>query len=347
VGLLQRLRNGNSIGSNSATKDEIIAGRQRVIDAHGPWTAHSIHLGHGIFTTDNCQGPHTRTAKLIRAIRQFVKPSGADLSGITVLDLGCLEGLLALECGLFGATATGVEIRDDSLAKATFARDMLRLENVRFVKGDALQLLELPLPEIKNGGFDVVLCCGLLYHFNAPDLLPFLENMRAITKRMMFLDTHFAFEATEWFEHKGKRYTGYSKREFRSDISDEDRARLLWASHRNDHSFFPTKTSLLNMLHDAGFETVVESFYPSSLNLTKDRANFLAFVERNPLMPVNRPGYHSWPDERISECDDRPRDTQWPDVGPVNNPATRRTVDIREISPPHLRDCFIDQSNAK
>jgi hypothetical protein len=200
---------------------------------------------------------------------------------------------------------------------------MLGLDNLRFVKGDATRLDDLDLPELRDGGFDAVLCCGLYYHFDVPDLIPFLRSMHRITRRLLVLDTHFAFEATERFSHGGRTYEGYSIREHPEDTDENRRAKALWASHRNDHSFVPTKASLLNLLHDAGFTTVLESHHPRHAHLTQDR--LILFALKTDTFPVrNWPAGSGWPDLRFDEEDPRPRLTQWPDFGPVANRHTTR-----------------------
>ncbi|MGG5808619.1 class I SAM-dependent methyltransferase [Falsiroseomonas sp. CW058] len=298
---------------------EIARRKAEIVAAHGPWTAHDIHLGHGVYTTDfDWHGIHPRTAKIIRAIHDLVGP---DMSRHRVLDLGCLEGLLAVEAALYGCHSVGVEVRDDSLAKANFAKEMLGLDRLRFVKGDATRLDELDLPELRDGGFDAVLCCGLFYHFDAPDLLPFLRAMHRTTRRLLVLDTHVAFEATERFSSGGRSYEGYSIREHPADTTEERRAKALWASHMNDHSFIPTLPSLLNMLHDAGFDTVLESHFPRHAHLTQDRVILFA-LKTAPFAVRNWPDHPEWPDFRIDEPDPRPRLTQWPDFGPVANRHT-------------------------
>ena len=100
--------------------------RDAVIAAHGPWTAHSIHLGDSVYTLDH---PHNdpRLRRFLQVASDIVaKP----LDTVRVLDLACLEGLHSVEFALNGAKVVGVEGREANLAKARFTKDALSLGNL-------------------------------------------------------------------------------------------------------------------------------------------------------------------------------------------------------------------------
>jgi SAM-dependent methyltransferase len=298
------------------TKDELLTRMKQIEAEHGPWSSHDIYLGHGVYTTrEEWHGPHPRSHKIVQAISDFVNP---DLSKVRVLDLGCLEGLLAIECALYGCEAVGIEVRSASLAKANFAREALGLSRLSFHQDDALNI-----SKEKYGEFDVILCCGLFYHFDAPDLIPFLRTIRSMCTSMFVLDTHFAYEAKEAFDWEGRAYLGYSIREFPDHVSDQERIMNLWASFRNIYSFVPTKVSLFNMLHDVGFTSVIESIYPVHSHLTQDRTILLAMNGRR-FPPLNWPGRTQFANLRLPDVDNRPCLTDWPHYGPVDNPITRK-----------------------
>ncbi|MBC1220039.1 bifunctional 2-polyprenyl-6-hydroxyphenol methylase/3-demethylubiquinol 3-O-methyltransferase UbiG, partial [Nostoc sp. UCD120] len=82
-----------------------------------------------------------------------------------ILDLGCLEGLYSIGLALHGATVVGIEGREVNFQKAKFAKECLGLNNLEFIQDDVLNLS----PE-KYGYFDIVLCCGILYHLNVPEV---------------------------------------------------------------------------------------------------------------------------------------------------------------------------------
>lgn len=296
------------------TKDEILKRKKQIEKKYGHWTSHDIYLGHDVYTTsEEWHGPHPRSHKIVQSIADLVNP---DLSKIRVLDLGCLEGLLAIECALYGCEAIGIEVRSDSLAKANFARDVLGLSRLNFYQDDALNI-----SKEKYGEFDVILCCGLFYHFNAPDLIPFLKTILSMCKSLFILDTHFAHKATEAFDWEGKIYLGYSYREFADSMSNKERLKSLWSSFRNIYSFVPTKVSLFNMLHDVGFTSVMESIYPLHRHLTQDRTILLA-MKGQCFSPRNWPDHTTFVNLRLPDDDNRPRVTNWPDHGLIDNPNT-------------------------
>ncbi|MBI3796935.1 MAG: methyltransferase domain-containing protein, partial [Deltaproteobacteria bacterium] len=87
------------------------------------------------------------------------------LHNLRVLDLGCLEGMYALEFAQHGAQVLGIEGRLANIEKARFAKRVLGFSNCDFVQDDVRNL-----SLAKYGDFDVVLCCGILYHLDAPDV---------------------------------------------------------------------------------------------------------------------------------------------------------------------------------
>lgn len=298
------------------TANEILQRKREIEEVHGHWTSHDIHLGHGVYTTnEKWHGPHPRSHKILQSIADLVNP---DLAKVRVLDLGCLEGVLAIECALHGCEAVGIEVRSDSLAKANFAREILGLSRLSFCQDDVLNI-----SKEKYGEFDVILCCGLFYHFNAPDLIPFLKTIFSMCKSLFILDTHFAYKATEAFDWEGHTYLGYSYREFADSMPDEERLKSAWSSFRNLYSFVPTKVSLFNLLYDIGFTSVMESIYPLHRHLTQDRTILLAMKGRC-FSPRNWTGHTTFPKLRLPDVDERPRLTSWPNHGLVDNPNTRK-----------------------
>ena len=101
--------------------------------------------------------------------------------------LGALEGGLSFEMAREGWDATGVEGRADNFRKASLIASYYALPNLRFVHKDVKELS----PE-RDGTFDVILCCGLLYHLDEPVAhLRQLESLLA-PQGLLFLDTHVA-----------------------------------------------------------------------------------------------------------------------------------------------------------
>jgi len=59
------------------------------------------------------------------------------------------------------------------------------------------------------GEFDLVLCSGILYHLDAPDVFTFLESVASVTRRYAFIDTHISMSPWEKVSFKGKTITGF------------------------------------------------------------------------------------------------------------------------------------------
>lgn len=327
---------GLPVESGSVESEEKrVRGLKRAVKrAHGKWTAHNLHLGAGVYTVSGAwRGPHPRVERVVQTVADI---AGADFSALRILDLACLEGLLAIECGRQGAEAVGVEIRDDSLAKARLAAELAGLARVTFLKGDVREV-----DATRHGLFDAVLACGIFYHLDAPELMPFLRSLHGLARRMVYLDTHVCPEPTEVYDEGGRTYFGMSMREHPDDVGESEHDRALWASHGNRHSFIPTKASLVNMLLDAGFTSVFEADAPVALHSTRDRVTLVA-LRGERRKPVGWPGHDMFPGNRMPEFDDRPRDTKWPYELGRANPATRPIAGplprLANRTPDELRD---------
>lgn len=101
----------------------------------------------------------------------------------TVIDVGCLEGGYAAGFARAGYDAVGLDARQSNLDRCSVVAEGVDLPNLRFVHGDARELEQL-------GVFDIVFCCGLLYHLDGP--VEFLRAASAATKRLLLVHTHFA-----------------------------------------------------------------------------------------------------------------------------------------------------------
>ena len=202
-----------------------------VVARHGPWTAHNMELADGLFTIS--PAPAGDEVKLRRVVQLVSDLLGGQLAGARVLDLACLEGMYALELARRGARVTAIEGREQNLAKAQFAATALGLE-VDFQLGDVRQLSRQ-----EHGEFDVVLCLGILYHLDAPDVFVFLERLAEVCDGLCVLDTHVTDSTAERFSHGGRSYRGRSFAE--PDTSDPLAQDTLWASLDNPRSVVLTR----------------------------------------------------------------------------------------------------------
>jgi SAM-dependent methyltransferase len=260
----------------------------------GPWTAHNIELPGGAFTI----GPNSPTADSERG-NYFVEIACTALRrearSLSVLDLGCLEGGIAIQFARAGATVDGIDVREASIAKAEAVRDILELTKLRFLVGDALALTETRL---LSQTYDVVICAGLLYHIDAPALLPFLRDIAGRCTGLVLIDTHVAIAGEQRYAtSEGLVLHGKVIAE-QPPHATTDRRGALWASWNSDYSFWMSEHSLQNALYLAGFSLVArvgQPFYPWPW---KDRQTWIAY----PPAPLLKTHYRS---RAIPEPDDR------------------------------------------
>jgi 2-polyprenyl-3-methyl-5-hydroxy-6-metoxy-1,4-benzoquinol methylase len=240
-----------------------------VVAEHGPWTAHNIHLGEGVYTiVPGIEGDNE--FRLHRIVQIVSDVSPRPLEELRVLDLGCLEGLFAVEFARRGAEVVGLEGRETNLAKASFAKRVLALESLELVQDDIRNL-----SRERYGEFDVVLCLGVLYHFDAPEVFDVLEHVAEVCRGLAIVETHISTVRRRAFTRAGRTYWGSTLEEPTSSVDDHDR-RLLWASLGNRRSVLLTRTSLCNALVHVGFTTVFENHMPVEGQTSPDWVTLLA-----------------------------------------------------------------------
>lgn len=219
-----------------------------------PFTAHRIELAPGIHTCLD----GTDAAKDLRT-EVVLAAAGGSLAGLSVVDLGSLEGAFALEFARRGAThVLGVEARPLNARRCQIAASLLGLPNVTFRVGDVNRaILDSAEP------FDIVFASGILYHLATP--AEFLRNARKACRSFAVIDTHVAdaevpFKdcSQEIVEHRcgGDVYRGRAFWEFDRDAAEVDRNHMLWAAWDNPESFWPFEADLVRMMYDAGFARV-------------------------------------------------------------------------------------------
>jgi 2-polyprenyl-3-methyl-5-hydroxy-6-metoxy-1,4-benzoquinol methylase len=249
--------------------EQIVRRRREIIDRDGPWTSHNIHLGHGLYTRD----PHAGTDVKLRRVTQLVADAaGGKLAGLRVLDLACLEGGYALALSRRGARTVGIEGREVSVTKARFAAEALGVDDAEFLQGDVRDL-----SVEKHGRFDVVLCLGILYHLEAPDVFRFVESIAEVCSGFAVIDTHVGLRGRDARTYKGQEYRGFTFQEHAPASGAQERLRSLWASLDNSTSFWPTRPSLLNLLARSGFTSILECQVPAEPEKPPDRLTLLAF----------------------------------------------------------------------
>jgi SAM-dependent methyltransferase len=258
----------------------IAAERQAVIDDVGEWTDHNIHLVDDLYTINN-QVCSLRLRRILQVVSDL---SDRPLEDLRVVDLACLEGQYAIEFARQGATAVGIEGRKQSVRKVEFVKKVLGLDNLEVFQDDIRNLTPA-----KYGLFDVVLCLGVYYHLNAPDLFEMMEKMYQATERLLVIDTYVSVFDRECFEYKGNSYWGVSVSEHAAGATDKEKKADLWASLDNNTSVWLTKASLLNLLAHVGFTSVYECFVPNDGGKLRDRITLVAVKNRRqPILSIPR-----------------------------------------------------------
>jgi SAM-dependent methyltransferase len=264
-------------------KDEIVARR-------GPWTAHNIHLGHGVFTiSSEVTGEEIKARRYLQLLRDLVP---VPFERMRIADLGCLEALYGIEFALRGASVVGLEGRSQNVERARFAKDALALDRLELVEDDVRNFT----PE-NYGEFDAILCTGLLYHLEAESAFELLENLRRMSRSLAVVDTHVALTDAELALHadapfwvpvkdllsglysrtrSGVTFWGRDFTEHDPAATEEQRMAAAWSSLDNMTSFWPTRPSLFNALWAAGFTSVLECQMPALPGAPPDRLTVAA-----------------------------------------------------------------------
>jgi len=129
---------------------------QKRVDELGPWF-HNINLK-GVQTA-----PHHFLGDYPSfKFRNFAHAIPEDLTGKTVLDIGCNGGFYSIEMKRRGAArVVGIDSDDDYLRQARFAAEVM---------GHAIEFRNLSVYDVAQLGekFDVVIFMGVLYHLRHP-----------------------------------------------------------------------------------------------------------------------------------------------------------------------------------
>jgi tRNA (mo5U34)-methyltransferase len=158
------------------TREEIVATIERL----QPWF-HRIDLGGGLYTkTESVMGePVDHPAGPWEVIGRCLPE---DLSGKSVLDVGCNAGFYAVEAKRRGALRVlGVDGQRQHVRQAVFVRKALGLD----IEYRRMNVYELTRRNV--GEFDVTLALGLVYH--CKHLVLALERLFAVTRGLLVLET--------------------------------------------------------------------------------------------------------------------------------------------------------------
>ena len=230
--------------------------RQEIIRQYGEWTADNFQLSGDVYTIGkNSPIAPTRPLRVTQIIADYF--GSGSFENLRIADLGTLEAIYAVEFARRGARVVALELRESNLAKSCFAKDVLKLDTLEFVKDDVRNFTVE-----KYGTFDVVLASGILYHLDVPDVFTFVENVARACTGIAIIDTHIGVEPDESFVHNGKTYWGWHFTEYSSEPTPEEVEQKNWLAVGNVKSFWLTRASLFNLMHEAGFTSAYECHIP-------------------------------------------------------------------------------------
>ncbi len=192
-----------------------------------------------------------------RVVRAVCDIAHRPLTGLRVLDLACAHGHYSFEMAKLGAQVLGIEGRESWLTQARQTQQELALANLEFVQDDVRNL-----SKEKYGEFDIVLCLGILYHLDAPDVFDFLGNVADVCRDFAIVETHIAVTPDAMHAWRGKQYWGTSCYEHDVNAKPEDKLKNVGASLDNPNAFWLTQASLCNILQHVGFTSVFDCRMP-------------------------------------------------------------------------------------
>ena len=208
----------------------------------------------------------------VRRVMQLTRDLGARaFDQMRILDLGCGEGVYAIEAGLRGAEVVAVDARTERMAEGADCAARHGLSNVSFRQEDVRGVS----PDT-HGEFDVVYCLGLLYHLDGPDLFSLLERIYELCGDALMVDTLVSLKGGTEVAHRNSVYEGERHREHDDHDSDVVRRSRVLRSIDNTFAFRPTRASLVRALHDVGFSSVLECHAPPEPGKAEDRITLAA-----------------------------------------------------------------------
>lgn len=177
--------------------------------------------------------------------RNFAHAIPEDLSGKTVLDIGCNGGFYSIEMKKRGAArVVGIDSDEDYLKQARFAAE---------VSGTEIEFRNLSVYDVAQLGerFDVVIFMGVLYHLRHPLLALDLLHEHAVKNMLIFqslqrgseevfpVEDDYSFSETTIFEQPGFPAMYFIEKNYSQDPTN-------W--------WIPNRAGVEAMLRSAGFQ---------------------------------------------------------------------------------------------
>jgi tRNA (mo5U34)-methyltransferase len=227
-----------TIDNPRLTRAEVLKGIERL----APWF-HCIDLGDGLLTKSKSAigEPIDHPRPTWENVKAFLPP---DLTGQTLLDVGCNAGFYSIEAKRRGAARVlGLDSQRDLIKQAEFVREVLELD-IEYGRKSVYDLDPFTM-----GQFDVTLALGLIYH--CKHLVLALEKLFLITRRLLILETAIyppektpdSFE----YEEGGERPTLHPLA-YVENRPEAKEAVYNW--------FLPSTAALTALLRNVGFDEI-------------------------------------------------------------------------------------------
>ena len=157
---------------------------------------------------------------------------GDEIAQTTVLDMGSNCGFFSFDIASRGVrSVTGVELREDNLARAQYLKNYYQINNVNFIQADILSYKPTQT-------FDVVYNLGVLYHVVDP--IGLLQHSYNLCKQFAVVDTVCRKEPVSAF------FAVYDKKTHRLGAGSQT------------VEFHPTYRALIDAMHFVGFKNIIE-----------------------------------------------------------------------------------------
>jgi tRNA (mo5U34)-methyltransferase len=224
--------------ASAAVRDNEAVELQEKIAALGPWF-HNLRLKGVETAPQHFLGDYPRVK-----YERFSHVIPADLTGKTVLDIGCNAGFYSMEMKRRGATrVVGIDTEPLYLRQAQFSAEVTSLE---------IEFREMSVWDVARLGerFDLVIFMGVLYHLRHPllaldliyehvagDLLLF-QSMQRGSAEVMELEDDYDFWDTAMFDEPEYPRLHFIEKSYCSDMTN-------W--------WVPNRACAEAMLRSAGF----------------------------------------------------------------------------------------------
>lgn len=214
---------------------------KRQVEALGPWF-HNLDLNGVLTAPEHFLGDYP-TVKWSR----FANAIPGDLSGCSVLDIGCNAGFYAMQMKRRGAErVVGIDTVDEYLAQARFAAGVNGLE-IEFRKLSVYDVGAL------RERFDLVVFMGVLYHLRHPLLALDLVHEHAASDLLLFqsmqrgsdeveaLETNYDFWNVDLFDRPAFPRLHFVERRYADDPTN-------W--------WIPNRACVEAILRSSGFQMI-------------------------------------------------------------------------------------------